>query len=87
MKIKATCNYCDKDLLLEQAVTAGGHCPWCGESFQRDYAVVLTDAIKAAEASGQVLENALEKMAELRPGFKVDRSFMAEITGSVGQLV
>lgn len=86
MKIKATCNYCDKELYLEQAVAAGGHCPWCGETFQKDYAVVLIDAIKAVEGSAQGLEDALGKMVELRPGFKIDQSFLAAISGSAAQM-
>lgn len=86
MKIKATCKYCDKDLLLEQAVSAGGHCPWCGQTFQKDYAVILTDSITAAERAGQVLEDALEKMAELRPGFNLDQSFLTGIQTSASQL-
>ncbi len=87
MKIKATCKNCDRELLLEQVVETGGHCPWCGQTFQKDYAAVLVDSIMAAQSAGATLENALEKMAELRPGFRLDeRSIVGAIVRDAGQL-
>ena len=72
MKIRVTCRNCSKDLLVEQALRSGGRCPWCGESFQTDYAAVLSDAMSAAESAGNTLESALENMGELNPRFKID---------------
>ncbi len=87
MKIKATCKDCDRDLLLEQVVETGGRCPWCGRTFQKDYAAVLVDAIQSAQSAGATLENALEKMVELRPGFRLDeRSWVGEIVRDAGNL-
>ncbi len=87
MKIKATCKDCDRDLLLEQVVETGGRCPWCGRTFQKDYAAVLVDAIQSAQSAGATLENALEKMVELRPGFRLDeRSLVGEIVRDAGNL-
>ena len=72
MKLKATCNRCDREFLVEQAVASGGACPSCGRYFQKDYAAVLVAAMRSMNASADVLEDSLEKLAELRPGFSLD---------------
>ena len=72
MKLKATCNRCDQEFLLEQAVESGGSCPSCGRPFQKDYAAVMVAAMRAMNASADVVEDSLEKLAELRPGFSLD---------------
>lgn len=72
MKIKGTCLNCDREFLVEQVLEFGGKCPWCGQSFQRDYAAVLVESLRAAENAGQTLENALEKVAEVHPRFSLD---------------
>lgn len=69
MKIKGTCRRCGRDFLAEQVVENGGKCPWDGKPFQADYAAVLVDALRDAEAAGSTLENALEKMADVHPAF------------------
>jgi hypothetical protein len=50
----------------------GGRCPWDGKPFQADYAVVLVDSLRDAEAAGNTLENALEKVADVEPEFVLD---------------
>ena len=72
MKIKGTCAYCGREFLAEQIIESGGRCPWDGRSLQPDYAVVLVDALREAEASGNTLENALEKIADVEPMMALD---------------
>jgi PHP family Zn ribbon phosphoesterase len=72
VKIKGTCKNCDREFLVEQVLESGGRCPWCGESFQKDYAAVLVDGLQAAQDAGATLENALEKISELHPRFTLD---------------
>ncbi|MEW6060175.1 MAG: hypothetical protein AB1551_08590 [Actinomycetota bacterium] len=72
MKIKGTCRRCDRGFLVEQVVENGGKCPWDGMPFQADYAVVLVDALRRAEAAGNALENALQTVADVRPDFSLE---------------
>ncbi|MGH2580320.1 MAG: hypothetical protein ACRDHK_08030 [Actinomycetota bacterium] len=72
MKIKGTCRRCGREFLVEQVIRNGGRCPWDGEPFQADYAVVLVDSLRDAEAAGNTLENALEKVADMEPEFVLD---------------
>jgi hypothetical protein len=74
MKIKGTCKRCGREFFFEQAIAAGGRCPWDGESFNADYAVVLIEAMRHAEEAGTLLEQALEDIAAMRPAFTVDAS-------------
>lgn len=74
MKIKGTCRRCGREFLVDQVIGNGGTCPWDGKPFQADYAVVLVDALREAEAAGNTLENALEKIADLEPEFVLDMS-------------
>lgn len=69
MKIKGTCRRCGREFLIEQVLQSGGKCPWDGKPFQSDYAAVLVEALRAAEAAGSTLENALEKTADIDPAF------------------
>ncbi|MEX1047046.1 MAG: hypothetical protein WD757_01155 [Actinomycetota bacterium] len=87
MKIKGTCLFCTREFLVDQLFENGGHCPWCGKSFQKDYAAVMVDQLKMAQSAGETLENALEKLAELHPWFELDRdSVLSEIDGYLGAL-
>jgi len=87
VKIKGTCRRCGREFLVEQALDSGGKCPWCGQSFQADYAAVLVEALRTAEASGQKLENALEKVLEMRPAFRLDEeSVVGDIRGYLERL-
>lgn len=72
MKIKGTCRRCGREFLVEQVIENGGRCPWDGKPFQADYAVVLVDSLRDAEAAGNTLENALEKVADIEPEFVLD---------------
>ena len=74
MKIKATCGFCGKDFLAEQAVSSGGHCPWCGKAFTRDYTANLVRALEIADAAGEALEDALNQVADIEPHFDVDEA-------------
>lgn len=48
--------------MVEQA---GGHCPWCGKAFNRDYTSLLVQALRRADQSGDVLEDALRDIASI----------------------
>jgi hypothetical protein len=72
VKIKGTCRHCGREFLVEQAIENGGRCPWDGRPFEPDYAVVLVDELRDAETAGNTLENALEKIADLKPSFVLD---------------
>ena len=72
MKIKGTCRRCGREFLAEQVIENGGRCPWDGKPLQVDYAVVLVDSLRDAEAAGNTLENALEKIADLEPDLVLD---------------
>ncbi len=74
MKIKGTCRRDRREFLVEQVIASGGACPWDGEPFNPDYAVVLVEALREAERAGAALEAALAKIADLRPDFSIDAS-------------
>ncbi len=74
MKIKGTCLHCGRELLAEQVVENGGRCPWDGKPLQADYAAVLVDSLIQAEAAGNNLENALEKIADIEPALVLDQT-------------
>jgi hypothetical protein len=74
-------------VFAEQIVASGGRCPWDGEPFNANYAVVLVDALKAAEEAGTALELALEQVASLQPELTLDKeSVTAGISASIAQL-
>jgi hypothetical protein len=72
VKIKGTCKRDGREFLIEQVIGAGGSCPWDGEPFEPDYAVVMVDALRDAAAAGNRLEMAMEKLADLQPAFVLD---------------
>ena len=72
MKIKGTCGNCRRELLADQIIESGGHCPWCGQAFTRDYTANLVTALKEARAAGDVLEQALEQAADMDPALELD---------------
>ncbi len=63
MRIRATCGNCGREFLPQQMIDAGGHCPWCGRAFTRDYTALLIRAFRQAEEAGTALEDALRDMA------------------------
>jgi hypothetical protein len=87
VKIKGTCKRCGRDFFFEQAIATGGRCPWDGEPFNPDYAVVLVEAMRAAEKAGSQLEQVLEDVAALRPAFTVDLpSVIGTMQASIAKL-
>ncbi|MFB3737645.1 MAG: hypothetical protein ACE14W_01615 [Candidatus Velamenicoccus archaeovorus] len=87
MKIKGTCRHCGRDFLVEQVIENGGRCPWDGRPFQADYAVVMVDALRDADAAGNTLENALEKLADMGPDFVLDvASVIGELRAHLDRL-
>lgn len=78
MKIKGTCAKCGKDFLAEQVVGSHGHCPWCGQAFSPDYTANLVKALQSAEVAGDVLEDALDQIADLEPRFDLDEDTVLE---------
>jgi hypothetical protein len=72
VKIKGTCKRDGREFLLEQVIMGGGACPWDGEPFESDYAVVMVDALRDAADAGNRLEMAMEKLADIQPAFVLD---------------
>jgi len=72
MKIKGTCARCGREFLAQQVVEAHGHCPWCGQAFNRDYTAVLTQALQEAELAGNRLQDALQQIAGLELAMELD---------------
>jgi hypothetical protein len=73
VKIKGTCKRDGREFLIEQVIAGGGACPWDGEPFEPDYAVVMVDALRDAAAAGNKLEMAMEKLADIQPAFVIDQ--------------
>ena len=71
MKIKLYHTLCGREVLVRQVLQTGGHCPWDGKPFNKDYTAVLAEALGTAEEAGSTLENALEKLAGMRPALVV----------------
>ncbi|HJV04321.1 MAG TPA: hypothetical protein VJ868_03580 [Actinomycetota bacterium] len=65
MRIRGTCANCGREFLPEQVVAAGGHCPWCGKAFNRDYTALLVEELQRADQAGGVLQDALEQIADI----------------------
>ena len=87
MKIKGTCRSCDREFLVQQVLESQGHCPWCGKPFQPEYTAVLAEALELAEAAGNNLESALEKIAGMRPSFVLNEdSVLASIEGNLDEI-
>ena len=87
MKIKGTCERCGREFLVQQVLASQGHCPWDGSPFQPDYTAVLAETLKMAEDAGATLENALEKMAGMKPAFVLDEdSVLSEIEGHLDEI-
>lgn len=76
MKLKVIHTECGREVLVRQILETGGHCPWDGKPFNKDYTAILAEALEAAENAGGVLENALEKIADMEPAMTIDRASM-----------
>jgi hypothetical protein len=87
VKIKVVHDECGREVLVRQILETGGHCPWDGKAFNKDYTAILAQALEAAENHGGVLENALEKIADMNPAMTLDRdSILAPIDGHIARL-
>lgn len=73
MKLKVVHTECGREILVRQILDTGGHCPWDGKAFNKDYTAVLAEALGTAENAGGVLENALEKIADMEPAMTIVR--------------
>jgi hypothetical protein len=67
VKIKFLHHLCGREVLVQQVLQTGGHCPWDGKPFSRDYTAILAEALETAENAGGILQNALEKIASMDP--------------------
>jgi hypothetical protein len=76
VKLKVFHTECGREILVRQILETGGHCPWDGLPFNKDYTAVLAQALGTAENAGGVLENALEKIAGMDPAMTIDRHSM-----------
>ena len=74
MKIKLFHTLCGREVLVRQVLDTGGHCPWDGKPFSKDYTAILAEALESAENAGGVLENALEKIAGMEPDMTIDHA-------------
>lgn len=72
MKIKGTCGRCGREFLAQQVIENHGHCPWCGQAFNRDYTAVLSQALAQAEVAGNRLQDALEDIAGIELAMDLD---------------
>jgi hypothetical protein len=87
VRIKGTCKRCGREFLADQVIEGGGRCPWDGQPFSADYALVLVDALRSAQDAGSTLERALEAVADIHPEFTLDRaSVTGQLTSSVARL-
>jgi hypothetical protein len=74
VKLKVVHQECGREILVQQLLETGGHCPWDGRPLNRDYTGVLVEALETAQNAGTVLESALEEIAGMRSGFTLDRT-------------
>jgi hypothetical protein len=87
VKIKLIHSVCGREVLVRQALESQGHCPWDGKAFNPDYTAILAEALEQAEEAGSVLENALEKIADMGPTFTVEeRSVLGGIKANLEEL-
>ena len=86
MKIRVVHTECEREVMVQQILDTGGHCPWVGKAFNKDYTAVLTKALEAAEGAGSVLENALERIVGMDPAFVfAPETVLDEIEGPSGR--
>ena len=87
MKVKGTCRRCGREFLVQQVLHSDGHCPWCGKAFQPQYTAVLAETLRLVEDAGSTLENALEKVAGMRPALVLDEdSVLSEIEAHLDEI-
>jgi hypothetical protein len=87
VKIKGTCEHCGREFLVQQVLDSQGHCPWCGRAFQPDYTAVLAETLRIAEEAGATFENALEKVAGMKPALVLEEdSVLSEIEAHLDEI-
>ena len=87
IRAQGTCTRGGRDVCAAQIGAAGGACPWDGEPFNPDYAVVLVEALREAEVAGSRLESAMEEIAALRPAFTIEAdSVLGKLRASIAEL-
>lgn len=87
MKIKVVHDACGREVMVRQILESGGHCPWDGKPFNKDYTANLAEALEIAENAGSALEDALERIAGIGPSFVIERaSLVGPIERQVGRL-
>ena len=72
MKIKVVHDACGREVLVQQILQFGGHCPWDGRPFSAHYTGILTEQLQAAEEAGSALESALDKIAGMEAHMTLD---------------
>jgi len=86
VKIVVVHRECGREILVQQLLETGGHCPWDGKPLNRDYTAVLADALETAQNAGTVLESALEEIEGMRGGFFLERaSVLGPLEEQLGQ--
>ena len=78
MRIRGTCGNCGREFTPELVAESGGHCPWCGNAFSRDYTALIANALQRAEAAGDALEDALEELSSMNPDLELDEEAIIE---------
>jgi PHP family Zn ribbon phosphoesterase len=78
MKIKGTCTRCGREFLVTQVIEAHGHCPWCGQPFNRDYTASLAQALQQAEVAGNRLQDALQQIGGMELAMELDDETILE---------
>jgi len=78
VKFKATCGNCGREFVPELLEQSGGHCPWCGHAFSRDYTALAVKALERAQTAGTALENALDDIAEMDLDLQLDEDAILE---------
>jgi hypothetical protein len=71
VKIRLYHNVCQRDLLVQQIVDSGGHCPWDGTAFTSEYTAIITEALQTVETAGTVLRDSLETIAGVEPNLEI----------------
>lgn len=87
MKLKVIHDACGREVLVQQILETGGHCPWDGLPFNRDYTAVLAEALETAQNAGTVLESALEEIVGMSADLSIDRaSILGELEAHLDRL-
>jgi hypothetical protein len=87
VKIKGTCKRDGREFMIDQVIGSGGACPWDGEPFENDYAVVLVDSLRDAQKHAGLLVESLEKVAALRPDLTIQpESVLGPIRAQLARL-